>query len=102
MLWITDLPSNSRRMARPEQASRHSLIPVLSSAARFLALNLFSATAKVSRPGRSPASRVSFARRAPACSALLDSRVAPRAGALAEKTRIIRATLTQGQDLIEP
>src|ERR1019366_5807972 len=97
-----DLPSSSRRMARPEQPSRHSLASESWFVARFLALNLFSATAKVSRPGRSPASRVSFARCAPACAALRDSNGAPGAGELAEKPGAARVTLTHSQNFIEP
>src|SRR5271165_5036907 len=54
------LASISNRIDRPEQASRHSLDPELDSSERSLGLKRFSATAKVSRPGRNPASSVSF------------------------------------------
>src|SRR6202035_3056832 len=53
MLRIMDLASTSRRMERPEQSSRHSLIPESWFSARFFNLNRFSATANVSRPVRS-------------------------------------------------
>jgi hypothetical protein len=60
MLRIMDLASSPRRIERPEQSSRHSLIPDTWLPERVFDLNRFSATANVSRPGRNPASNVSF------------------------------------------
>src|ERR1700722_13764711 len=58
---MTNLASSSRRIERPEQSSRHSLTPESLSPDDVFDLKRFSAIAKVSRPGRSPASNVSFA-----------------------------------------
>src|ERR1700692_306044 len=98
MLWIMDLASSSKRMERPEHSSRHSLIPAPWLSARFFNLNLFSATAKVSRPGRSPASNVSFTPRAllgrAAAGAFCGATCAVRPG-------VARSRLTHSQNFIQ-
>src|SRR5882762_8742177 len=99
MLRIVDLASSSRRMERPEQSSRHSLIPESWLSARFFNLNRFSATANVSRPGRSPASKVSFTpRRAVACGAPAEAFCG---ATCAERLGIVKSRLTHSQDFIQ-
>src|SRR5882672_2314216 len=99
MLWIVDLASNSRRMERPEQSSRHSLISESWLSARFFNLNRFSATANVSRPGRSPASNVSFTPRRPL---VCGGPVEAFCGATcAGRPCTVKSRLTHSQDFIQ-
>src|SRR5580704_15030548 len=98
-LWITDLASTSRRIERPEQSSRHSLVLEFGSSIRFLDLKRFSATVKVSRPGRNPASCVSLVWRIALCPAL---RGMIRARAAAAALAVASARLAHSQNFIEP
>src|SRR5467141_4393856 len=99
MLRIVDLASSSRRMERPEQSSRHSLIPESWPSARFFDLNRFSATANVSRPGRSPASNVSFTpRRTVVCGAPVEAFCGVTC---ADRPCTARTKLTNNQNFIQ-
>src|ERR1700730_18279642 len=72
------------------------------SSVRFLVLKRFSATAKVSRPGRSPASKVSLAGCAPAFAAVCELDCAVGAEVLVCGARTTSARLRHSQNLIEP
>src|SRR3974390_1595836 len=86
-------------MERPEQSSRHSRAPEFVSSETALPLNFFSATVNVSRPGRNPASIVSFPGCSPLCPAAAGGiRATVAAAALAPTAR----RLAHSQNFIEP
>src|SRR5882672_5520387 len=91
------LALSSRRIERPEQSSRHSLIPEPvpepGLSATVFVLNRFSATATVSRPGRNPASNVSFTRWTAGCGTV--------AAACAEPDCLARSRLAHSQNFIQ-
>src|SRR5579864_1161138 len=96
---MMDLASTSKRIERPEQSSRHSLDPEFGSSERLLPLNRFSATAKVSRPGLKPASKVSLLWRTAACPAPGGE---IRARAATAEPAAANARLAHSQNFIEP
>src|SRR6266550_9171998 len=86
-------------MERPEQSSRHSLIPDSWLSARLFNLNRFSAIANVSRPGRRPASNVSFTpRRTVVCGASVGAFCGVTC---ADRPCTARTRLTHSQDFIQ-
>src|ERR1700716_2884146 len=94
-----NLASSARWMERPEHSSRHSLVPASCFPAGFFDLNRFSATAMVSRPGRSPASSVSFTRRSVLGVALADVFCGDTC---AECPGVTSSRLTHSQYFIQP
>src|ERR1700722_414225 len=92
-------------MERPEQASRHSFEPGVESSDSSFGLSRFSATANVSRPGRSPARSVSFMR---FTAGLLPALVGVACCSAAAATQVMAtqaaasARLAQIQNFIEP
>src|SRR5258708_815546 len=87
-------------MERPEQASRHSFEPGVESSDSSFGLRRFSATANVSRPGRSPARSVSFMR---FTAGLLPALVGVACCSAAAATQAAAsARLAQIQNFIEP
>src|SRR5690242_16375737 len=92
------LASSSSRIERPEQSSRHSLIPELWLSPTVFDLKRFSAAARVSRPGRKPASSVSLTR----CTAVCGAAEEVFWGAVcAEPACVTASRLAHSQDLIQ-
>src|SRR5258707_5344583 len=96
------LALSSRRIERPEQSSRHSLIPEPipepGLSPTVFVLNRFSATATLSRPGRNPASNVSFTRWTAGCGTVA---AAFCAATCAEPACVARSRLAHSQDFIQ-